>query len=299
MAEEVDTNLDERVDLAAEGLRTPDEADLAQDLEDRLAAASPTEPAAEEVSDFLTEKFIYTDPQGNEVELTGQELLEAREREAALKVENEELKARVAEQPKAPVQPPAEVPATEPIAPVQWDKVGGNLQEMLEEGRAAEIGPALDDVIHRTFLTSPYIANVLEKFVATILDQRDQGKQAQTKFQEFVGDEIPATEIKAFMAANSWATSEREAAVGIKAARLEKEIADLKAGKTTEVEAAKKVGAKETIQSLKAKGQLRRVGGGGAKGTSPGGKPEFNPKDPNQRLQGAVALVDTMRRGRT
>ncbi len=298
MSEELDTNLDERVDLAAEGLRAADELDLAQDLEDRLAAASPTETAEEEVSDFLTEKFIYTDPQGNEVELTGQELLEAREREAALKAENEELKARVAEQPKAPVQPATEAPATEPIAPVEWDKVGGNLQEMLDDGRAGEIGPALNDVIHRTFLTSPHIANVLERFVDTILEQRDQGKQAQTKFQEFVGDEIPATEIQAFMASNPWARTEREAAVGIKAARLEKQVADLKAGKTIEVEAAKKVAAKETIKTLKAKGQLRRLGGAGSVGV-PGGKPEFNPKDPNQRLQGAVALVDTMRRGRT
>ena len=298
MAEELEPNLDERVDLAAEGLRSPDEVDLAQDREDRQAAASQTETAEEE--DLTGERFAYTLSNGEDFEGTIAEIT-AKEAELLADARVAEKMAEIKPVAEKPVEAKPEVDTGETIPPVQWDKVGSTLTEMLEEGKSDEIGPALLDMNRRMIATDPFIASVVENYVNYLLDQREQGTKVKTSFQEFVGDEIPATEVQTFMQANPWAKSQEMAVLGIKTARANQEIADLKAGKVAAVKDAevsgKRTGAKETIQNLKAKGQLRRIGGTGGK---PGGnKSTLNLKDPNQRLAGAVAFLQGRDQGRT
>ena len=255
-------NTDEAFDSASEGLTGVDELDLAADREDRAAAESREEPAEE------TEEFEYETPDGKVVKLSAEQaeavqtMMDAQERAEQLEAENAALKAKAGQLAPAKV---AETPPDEgAIAPVAWDKVGSSFQEMLEEGRADEIGPALNDVIHRTIFTSPAVADVIEKYVDTLLSRREQGHQVETKFKEFVGDEIPDTEVKTFMAANPWAKNRETAILGIQKARLTKQIADLQAGKTVEVKAGQETGREGNHPQ--SQGQGARYGGSAAWG---------------------------------
>lgn len=303
--------LDDAFDAASEGLHGVDELDLASAREDRLAAESQEDTAVVEEEG---EEFEYEAPDGTVVKLNADQakaveaMMDAEDRATAVQAEKDQLEAELAELKSKSTEKPAETEQVGQIEPVAWDQVGDNFQSMLEEGRTAEIGPALNDVIHRTIFTSPAVADIISRYVDSLLELREQGKQTQTKFQEFVGSEVPETEVKAFMAANPWAKTRETAILGVQKARLDKQLNDLKAAKTTEVKEAEKkgkqVGAKETVQSLKAKGTLRRIGGTGRQTSQSSSvaenlRKQFNPKDENQRLQGAVALVQAMREGRT
>lgn len=253
--------LDPEFDSASEGLGSLVEAtaeDLAAEREDRQAAESRTKTAETE-EDLSEEKFIYTLENGEEIEGT---IAEITEKVAALQVEAKLAEAKAAEKPP---EKPAEAKVGEEapaIEPVNWDVVGENLDTMLQEGRQKEVGPALNDLIHRTIFTSPHIGGMIEQFIDVVIAQREQGAKVQTSFQEFVGEQIPDAEVKAFMQANPWAKDAATAVLGIKTARMAKEVADLKAGKTAEVKAAevagKKAGATQTVKDFKAKG-LRRA----------------------------------------
>ena len=299
MADDVQDILDEVGDPAGEGLHTADELDLAQDREDREAAASPKETAEAE-EDLTEEKFVYTLPGGEEIEGTMAEIVEA--------VAAKEVEAKVAEKlaetkPEEPAKTAAEKPGevadeAAQIEPVQWDKVGPEFQEIVEEGKWEGLGPQLQGLINREIVTSPFIAGIMAQFVDRILSDREQGVKEKGSLKEFVGDEPSADEVKAFQAANPWAKTREIALVGLKSARLEKEIADLKAGKATTVKEAKAEGAKETIKNLKAKGTLRRIGGTGGKSAAKV-KGEFDLTDPNQRIASAVKRIERMRGGGT
>ena len=289
MPDDLETNLDERVDLPGEGLRALDDVDRAEDLKDRQAAASPesAEPEGEE-EDFLTQKFIYTGPDGQEVELTGQELLDARERTAALEAENAALKA--------PKETPAKEPEKQPddtvsVEPVQYDKVGKNFIEMLEdESRHAEIGPQLSDFQFREFMTNPRYAQVLVSAVESIIERREGSVKSEQGFREFVGAEPSKAEVQAFMQANPFIQTEREAILSMQLAAEKNRGATAGADKDKAHQEGVKKGQDKALRDLKAKGQLRRVGGTGSRATA--AKPTFNPKDPNQRLAAAVASLE-------
>ena len=284
---------DETFDAASEGLEAPDDATLAQDLADRQAAESQSDTAEE--GDFLTEKFAYKDADGNEVELTGQDLLDAQERAVALEAEVEALKAKPpAEEKPAEAKPAEEVGGFEAV---QWDVVGDNFQAMLEgeQGGAAAIGPALHDVVLRTIATDPIIADVVGRYIDFRVEQRERGVKAETSFKDFVGAEFPETEVQAFQKENPWARTKEMAVLGLKTARANKEIADLKAGKPAVEKAAAAKAAKETIASLKAKGTLRRVTTSGERAApTTRGKPLTE----NQLLHKQVAKIQAMREGR-
>ncbi|MFA4836309.1 MAG: hypothetical protein WC749_09605 [Dehalococcoidia bacterium] len=290
---------DEPFDAAAEGLEAPDDITLAQDLADRQAAESQTKTAAGETEG---EEFEYETPDGKIVRLSAeqaeavQSLLDAEERAAALEAENKALKEKPAE-PK-----PAEAPA-EPEAgfePVQWDVVGDNFQAMLEgeKGGAAAIGPALHDVVLRTIATDPIIADVVGRYIDFRVSQREQGLKAETSFKDFVGDEPTEAEVTAFRKDNPWATTKALAALGVKnaqeTARLNQEIADLKAGKPAADKVAKAKGAEETVRSMKAKGTLRRVITGRS---VPARTPQGKPRTENELIQKQVAKIQAMRQG--
>ena len=290
-----DLNLDEPFDGAAEGLDIPDEMDLAQDREDRQAGESRTESA--EADDLTDEKFAYTLPDGEEIEGTIAEIAEA---VAAKQVEAkvaEKLAEAKPEEPAKAAEAPVE-DAGEGFVPVTWDTVGPELTEMLEDGRNAEIGPSLQGLITREVATSPVIAQTVAKFVMHLLDQREQGIKQETSFKEYVGDDIPAAEVKTFMTDNPWAKTKEMAVLGIKTARLNKEIAELKAGKPAAEKAAKAKGSEETIKNLKAKGTLRRVSGSGGRAAAPGGGEKGKPLTENQLLSKQVARITAMRQGR-
>jgi hypothetical protein len=286
---------DEPFDGAAENiLASPDELDLKQDREDRLAAESQGKTAEVEVEG---EEFEYETPDGKVVKLSAeqaeavQSLLDAEERAAALEAKVKALETKPAEEPK-PAEAQQDVGG---IEPVQWDVVGDNFQAMLEgdQGGVAAIGPALRDVTIRTIATDPVIADIVGRYIDYRVSQREQGVKAETSFKEFVGDEPTDAEITAFRKDNPWANTKALAAVGVKNARLNQEIANLKAGKPAAEKAAKAKGAEETIKSLKAKGTLRRVTSGSA---AP--RPSDNkPRTENELIQAQVAKIQAMRQG--
>jgi hypothetical protein len=284
---------DEPFDGAAEGvLASPDELDLEQDREDRLAAESQSESAEDE-----GEEFEYETPDGKVVRLSAEQaeavqgMLDAEERAATLEAKIKELETK-------PVETPVTQEAVQPgeIEPVQWDVVGDNFQAMLEgdQGGVQAIGPALRDVTIRTIATDPVIADIVGRYIDYRVSQREQGVKAETSFKEFVGDEPTEAEIAAFRKDNPWANTKALAAVGVKNARLNQEIAALKAGKPAVEKAAKAKGAEETIKSLKAKGTLRRVTSG--KSSTPQ-VPQGKPRNENELIQKQVARIQAMRRG--
>ncbi|MFA4904702.1 MAG: hypothetical protein WC600_18400 [Desulfobaccales bacterium] len=293
---------DEPFDPAAEGvLSDPDELALEQDREDRLAAESQTKTAAAEVEG---EEFEYETPDGKVVRLSAeqaeavQSLLDAEERAASLEAENKALKEKPAEA--KPVETKPVEPDAGDFEPVQWDVVGDNFQAMLEgeKGGAAAIGPALHDVVLRTIATDPIIADVVGRYIDYRVSQREQGLKAETSFKDFVGDEPTEAEVAAFRKDNPWATTKVLATLGVKnareTARLNQEIADLKAGKPAAEKAAKAKGAEETVRSMKAKGTLRRVTTGR---TAPAGAPQGKPRTENELIQKQVAKIQAMRQG--
>jgi hypothetical protein len=291
---------DEPFDGAAEGLETPDDITLDQDREDRLAAESQTKPAEAETEG---DEYEYETPDGKVVRLSAEQaeavqgLLDAKERADALEAENKALKEKSVET--KPVEAPTETEVAG-FEPVQWDVVGDNFQAMLEgeQGGTAAIGPALHDVVLRTIATDPIIADVVGRYIDYRVAQREQGAKAETSFKDFVGDEPTEAEVAAFRKDNPWATTKALAVLGVKSARetarLQKEIADLKAGKPAVEKAAKAKGAEETVRSMKAKGTLRRVTTGRA---APAGAPTGKPRNENELIQKQVAKIQAMRQG--
>ncbi|MFA4904645.1 MAG: hypothetical protein WC600_18110 [Desulfobaccales bacterium] len=287
---------DEPFDGAAENvLASPDELDLEQDREDRLAAESQTKTAADETEGG---EFEYETPDGKVVRLSAeqaeavQNLLDAEERAAALEAENKALKEKPAEAKLA--EAPAEPEAG--FEPVQWEVVGDNFQAMLEgeQGGAAAIGPALKDLTIRTIATEPAVNQIVTRRVIEILKEFAAYEEQGNSFKEFVGDEPTEVELTAFRKDNPWARTKEMAVVGVKAARLQKEIVDLKAGKPAIEKAAKAKGAEETVRSMKAKGTLRRVTTGR---TAPAGTPQGKPRTENELIQKQVAKIQAMRQG--
>jgi hypothetical protein len=273
------------------GLPEATEAELvaqdAADQEDR--GASLTEP--DEEGDFLTQEFEYVAPDGSTIKLTGQDLLDSRERAS-------ELEARVKELESKPAEKPAEVQTQVPeggevFEPVQWEVVGDNFQAMLEgeQGGSAAIGPALHDVVLRTIATDPIIADVVGRYIDFRVSQREEGAKVETSFKEFVGGEIPDTELKEFMQANPWARNRETAMLGVQKARLEKQIADLKSGKEVAHKEGLKKGEKEALIRAKARGTLRPLTG--AKGGRLGepGKTKYDIKDTEQRSSAMAEFI--------
>ena len=312
MSDEFENALDEQLDLAGEGLRAPDELDLAQDLEDRKAGESPTDTAAakEETEDLTEEQFVYTTEGGEEIKGTVTEIaaaLAAKEVEAKVAEEVAKVKAAATEKP-AEAKPDEGGELPYEIRPIDLSKTGTIFQTMLEGGDPEQgiggpetVGPQLQEFQFQTYAQDPRFLDLNIRLINAVLDQREKGAQKETAFKEFVGQEPDKAEVEAFMKANPHLESRKEAILGMQLAAMKQKIADLKTGKTKEVKEAettgKKAGEKETIKSLKAKGQLRRVAGTGKPGgtrTQDTGKP---PQNENERVSSWAKAIETRRQG--
>lgn len=272
------------------------EAELvAQDSADQEQGASQTEPD----EDFLAQEFEYEAADGTKTVLTGEQLLEAQERADALEAKVKELEAKGTEKP-AEAKPAGQMDEDmAAIAPVEWDKVGENFASMLEgeDGGHGAIGPALQNVVLRTIATDPFIADVVGRYIDFRVSQREQGSKAETSFKEFVGDDISEADVEAFRKDNPWATTKKEAVLGIKAARVNQEVAALKSGKPKEVEAAKKKGEKEALIRAKARGTLRPLTGqkGGRPGSPVNLAKKFDITDTEERSQAMAEFIKNRR----
>jgi hypothetical protein len=300
MSEEI--NVETGVEVAAEVSSPGAEATAAelaaQEAAGREEQAAPqTEPEAEQ--------FEYETPDGKVVLLNKeqadavQSLLDAEERAEKLEAKIKELEAKPAEKPAekpGEAKPEEASVAGEQVEPVNWDVVGDELTGMLEEGRSKEIGPALQGIINREVVKSPFIAAAVAQFVERIIADREQGAKTENSLKTFVGAEFPPEEVKAFQTANPWAKSKEAALVGLKAARLEREIATLKAGKPAIEAAARKQGEKETLLRNKARGTLRPVTGKNARPGDAGDlKKGVNLADPDDRAKAAATFIERAR----
>jgi hypothetical protein len=249
------------------------------------------------------EQFEYETPDGKVVVLDKeqaaavQHLLDKEEEADRLAAKVAELEAKTTE--KAPEKAAEAAPEMVAIEPVEWQKVGENFQAMLEGemGGVDAIGPALQDVVIRTILTDPYIADQVGRYIDHRVAQREQGAKAETSFKEFVGDEVPDSEVKAFMQANPWAQTKKEALIGIRAIRGSKEADALKVGKEVAHKEGKKQGEKEALLRAKARGTLRPLTG--AKGGRPGATGDLTKKyditDTDQRSQAMAEFIKARR----
>ena len=154
----------------------------------------------------------------------------------------------------------------------------------------------LQSIINREIATSPFAANVMRNFIRSELQAYAQHAETETSLETFVGDKVPDAEVKAFQAANPWAKTREAALAGIKVVRLQKENADLKAGKPAEAAAAKKAGEKEAIIRAKARGTLRPVTGKNARPGAAGDlKKGVNLADPDERAAAAAKFIERRR----
>jgi len=266
---------DEQVDLVSEGvtgLREPDEADLAADFEDRMVEDESLTKASETDDQDKSEeeeRFAYTLEDGSVIEGTFAEILDKASKANLDPLQNQinELQAKLeeAEKGSGKIQETANLPD---IEPVKWESVGSNLEIMLSGGDPEQnipgpegIGPALQDLQMRSFLTDPRYAQIIMAAVDGILEQRESAVKEASAFKEMVGDGFRESEIADFQKSHPHLKTRNEVVMGLRLAKMQQEMADLKSGKTKEVTEAERKGAAKTIKDLKAKGQLRRISG--------------------------------------
>ena len=203
-----DYSIDEQVDPVSEGvegLTEPDEMDMASDRADREVGESQTESTEEE--DLSGEKFAYTLDDGTEIQGTVQEIAEtlAKAKARLWQSENAELQAKLQELQGKPSQDKTQETQELDIKPVEWSVVGDVLETMLQGGDPERgiggieaIGPAIQDMQFRDFLTNPRYASVITAAVEGILEQREGRSKEEAAFKEQVGAEFKDSEIVRF-----------------------------------------------------------------------------------------------------
>ena len=263
----------------------------AQEAAGRVEQAAPqTEPEIEE--------FEYKTPDGKVVVLTKEQadavqgMMDADERADKLAAELEALKAKPAEKP-AEAAKPAEGDKTEgAVAAVNWDVVGDELTTMMEGGRTKDIGPALQGIINREVVKSPFIAASVAAFVHQIMDEREAASKTGSTLKEALGDEADEATITALKKLDP---SSRQAVLGL-INSLQGKATKTEAASTEKAAAAKKVGEKEAIIRAKARGTLRPVTG---KNVRPGAagdlKKGVNLADPDERAAAAAKFIERRR----
>jgi len=299
--EGIENEVGSEFDAAGEGLRTPDELDLAQDLEDRQAVESREESATED-EDLSGERFAYTLPDGTEFQGTVDEIA-AKIAEGQGSQELETLRSRVAELEgkgqQQTQQPPQEAAGINPVA---WEQVGNVFTTMLEGGDPERdiggveaIGPALQDLNFRSFMTDWRYLDAIERVIDARIASRETAAQERGTLKESLGD-MGDAELAALQGADPVVKSTVLNLIG----NLKREIETLKAGKEAAAKDGEKKGAAETVKSLKAKGQLRRISGMPASGKTGSGqaKRNYDFSSENARIAAGVDIVQRMRQGR-
>ena len=250
-----DYSIDEQVDPVSEGvegLTEPDEMDMASDYADREVGESQTESTEEE--DLSGEKFAYTLDDGTEVQGTIQDIAEkiAAAKADALASEKAALEAKVSELEKGQKQPGQQEQAQEfAIPPVEWDKVGDVFETMLQGGDPERniggieaIGPALQDMTFRSFVTDPRYAQVLEYAIQSVIEQREGATKKEQSFKELVGNEPDITAITAYQKAHPELETRKEVVLALQMETLRREMDNLKTGKGQAVKDAEKEGCR-------------------------------------------------------
>ena len=289
-----DYTLDEQVDPVSEGiegLTEPDEMDMASDRADREVGESQTESTEEE--DLSGEKFAYTLDDGTEIQGTVQEIAQAlaKSEKETLASENAELQAKLQELQGKPSQDKTQEGQEQlDIKPVEWNVVGEVLETMLQGGDPERgiggiesIGPAIQDMQFRDFLTNPRYAAVITAAVEGILENREGRSKEEAAFREQVGAEFKDAEIMAFHKANPHLKTRNEVVMGMQLNAMRQEVENIKTGKGQAVKDAEKKAAAQTVKDLKAKGQLRRLSASGRTNLGGETKTPYNPQDPRDR----------------
>lgn len=273
---------------------------VADDPEDQRLAESQTdsqeggEDEGEDV-DLSQPQFAYTDEDGNEVQLTGQQIIDLLQAQQSPEAKEEPAKEEPKEEAKTEDEAPFEV------APIDLQKVGPDLVAMLsgENGGEEALGPAMAEFQFQTFLQDPRFAQVLDRAVNVILERRDSERHQAESFEKFVGTKAEDARVKEFQKANPWVKSPREALLAMRLEDMKAEVAKVKSGTAADVAKAKSEGEKATIKNLKAKGTLRPIGSKGSQPAKTGTddiKSKYDITDPDQRSR-AMAEAIMRKRG--
>lgn len=275
-------------------------------LEDQLAKDVEEEDSQDQ--DLSAERYGYTLEDGTEIEGTIQEIAEkiaASQVEA--RVAEALAKATPAEKPTEKEKPETKQAQAEDVLPVDWTQTGDLLATKLgidpadmsdsERKTLGEIGPMMNDAIHRTFFTSPYIAQVIGSFVGAEINKALSNKETAGKrvsaFKQFVGEaDFKPADIAAFQKDNPWAETKEMAILGLKmqadkqgATTKTKEIEKDVKGKTAEAVA-------KALATKKKAGELRLLGGSNARA---GASTDRKVLKGDDRTEAAVARLHQMR----
>ena len=299
---DIESQLGTETDLVGDTLTMVDsgEPEVAQETEGQQEGESQTETTDDGGLDLESPQFAYTDEDGNEIQLTGQQIIDllAEKQKAAEPKQEEPAKV---EEPKQEAAKEEELPFT--VDPIDFKRVGPDLVSMLsgENGGEEALGPAMAEFHFQTFLQDPRYAHAINAYVNTVLERREQQTKEVSSFQEFVGTKAEDTQIRDFQKANPWAKTKEMALMGIKLANTQAEIEKMKAGNSAAVkqaeQAGKKAGEKETIRNLRAKGTLRAIGQKATQTSQKGDdlKQKYDITDTDQRSRAMAEFIERMR----
>lgn len=295
------TEFDPAGDLNA-SISDDGDVEVSVETEDQSLAESQTDDQGSDELDLDAPQFAYTDENGNEVQLTGQQIIDLIQ---ASQVKAEEPakdgEAQAAPEEKQEAQP--EDLGFE-ITQIDFKKVGPDLVSMLsgENGGEEALGPAIAEFQFQTFVQDPRIPTVLDKYINKVLDAREQATKEKSSFQEFAGKDTQEADIKAFQKANPWAKSRTEAILGMQLAQTKAEIAKIQSGNTEAIkeatQKARKESEKQVIRNLKAKGTLRAIGSKPTGSTTKADndlKTKYDISDPEQRSRAMAEHILRMR----
>lgn len=255
--------------------------------------------------DLDAPQFSYVDDAGNEVQLTGRDIIELiKSRQAAGVAEKGDEPAESGlEEGKAEEQletQPGDLPFD--IVPIDLKKVGSDVVSMLsgENGGEEALGPAIAEFQFQTFVQDPRFAFVLNRAVETILERRESRVKEEESFKQFVGKKVDRQMLQEFQKTNPWAKTEREALLALQLNEIKKELDSLRSSAGEQANKAKLEGEMQAIKNLKAKGTLRAIGGrtvsqSQAKDLVEEIKSKYDITDPQQR---SLAMAEAIMRRR-
>lgn len=311
-----DTQLATDYDPAGDGINVT-EPEIAAQPEGQDPAESQTDETGGEsqndiIEDLNAPQFAYTNTNGEEIQLTGQQIIDLLEaKQKAAQQPTQQTQTAPVQQPEIkpdqlvqqPQQQPQDADLGFEINQIDFKKVGPDLAAFLdgENGGVEALGPAIAEFQFQTFMQDPRFGRVFQLLIDKALTAREQQNNESASFKQFIGD-APAGDLASFQASNPWAKSPEIAQMGLKMQALMGELEQLRAGNAQAVADAeargKDVGAKETINNMRAKGTLRAINSRSNAIRHPAGdgiKQKYDLTDPNQRSMAMAEGILKMR----
>jgi hypothetical protein len=244
--------------------------DFEQNDDGTLNDESESQPQETEL-DLSQPYMAITGDDGNEVTLTGQEVMDRISENLDLQKQIAELSAKANQPAPQPVYQPAPAPVQ-----AQQDPITG-IRDQAQDALTRFANGDMDAIPTLLDAIGQFAEIRAQSATSTTLSEQQRDSQflaAHPDAPEAINGAL-AGEFATFRARNPFYADGVQAYLAFKADRAtvthQKEIADLKAQIATAGAKGKQAGEKETLQTMKARGGIRLLQGGGTARASTGG----------------------------